>query len=534
MKISLFALCLLASVARATAALPDAYREAAERAVRDGAYRDLAIGWIDGGERSTAFYGEAKAGSAYELGAVTEVFTGLLLAEAAVEGKIRFQMPLREALPGFAFADPALGALTFERLITHHSGLPPVPPNLFPVSLDDPYAGYGETQLGALLANGHVDAAGGYSTLDAGVLARAVSAAYAAKYTNVLGDRVLTPLGLKHTGFDDDGVLAGHARGGAAPHWHFGALAASAGLRSTTADLLDFLQANLRPEASPLRAALLLARQPREMAQGNGVGLGWNVHDSSSGGQTWPVLWRASSTAGFSAFIGFRTDRQQALVLLDDTDVDVSALGMAWLEGDAAPVVAAPSIAPSAISLGDYTGLYQVHGGGEVIVRATDGLLSAQLRGQPAWPLRALADDVFETMGGGFGISFQREAGRVVSAIVSREGANVLVQRLSARAPHIARAAIAMGADALGAFVGDYRLAPDTLARFSVAGGGLVLQTTGHTATSLVAYAPNRFVCADDACLVAFRRDDAGKIVAATIDFAGQERDAARVAWVAP
>ena len=69
---------------------------------------------------------------------------------------------------------------------------------------------------------------------------------------------------MANTGFDDIGLLDGHSRGQVAAHWHFGALAGSAGLRSTLGDLMEFLQANLQPQQSPtLRAALLLSRQPR-------------------------------------------------------------------------------------------------------------------------------------------------------------------------------------------------------------------------------------------------------------------------------
>src|SRR4051812_29368199 len=86
----------------------DAYREAIEAGVRAGAYRDVAVGRIEGTERSMYFVGNASADSRFELGAITEAFTGTLLAQCAYEGRLRLQTSLRERLPQVSFADPEL------------------------------------------------------------------------------------------------------------------------------------------------------------------------------------------------------------------------------------------------------------------------------------------------------------------------------------------------------------------------------------------------------------------------------------------
>src|SRR6185503_20205884 len=155
-------------------------------------------------------------------------------------------------------------------------------------------------------------------------------------------------------------LLVGHAHADAVPHWHFGALAGAAGLRSSVGDLLALLQQNLRPQDSPLRAALLLARQ----AQGGGpqsAGLGWSIVEVPDGEQSWPLVWRASRTAGFATFLGFRTDRQQALVLLGNGDTDLSALGLAWLQQQTPPPLPERGpTAPKSVPGDDYLGLYKL------------------------------------------------------------------------------------------------------------------------------------------------------------------------------
>ncbi|MDR3387807.1 MAG: serine hydrolase [Rudaea sp.] len=536
------ALCVLflSAAARAETALPQGYAQAIEQAVQAGAYPAVGVGWIDGADRDTWFFGSANADSVFEIGAVTEIFSGLLLAQAAYEGKVRLQTPLRELLAAdFAFADPAAGAITLEALATHHAGLPPVPPNLMPLNAEDPYADYAEPALRAFLANYRGIASApdyAYSTLDAGLLGYLLGRAYAANYPKLLNDKVLVPLGMKHSGFDDSpALLGGHARGETAAFWHFGVLAGSAGMRSRVDDLLDFLQLNLRPGDSPLRAALLLARQPRARTRTEELGLGWNIHEVGTGEQAWPLVWRASSTAGFSTFIGFRTDRQQGLVLLANADAGLSSLGMALLQGDSPPPPPpARAPAPTSAQLDAYPGLYQVRSGTEIIVRRRDDNLSAQLGGQPAALLHADGDDVFDAGASGFGISFQREAGRVTNLLLNRDGMHFLAERLSARAPHVERVRIAVDANASNDLVGDYRLDADTLARIGIHRGVLSLQVTGRMAIPLQAFAKDRFACDDDSCELSFKRDAEDRVASVRIDFAGTERDAPQVHWIAP
>jgi CubicO group peptidase (beta-lactamase class C family) len=549
---SLCTLFLVCAAARAEPALPDAYRQALEQGVQSGVYQAVAVGWIDGKERGTWFFGPAQADSAFEIGAVTEVFTGLLLAQAAYEGKLRLQTPIRDLMPAdFPFADPAMGTITLEALATHHAGLPAIPPNLMPGKVDDPYLDFSEQDLRGFLANYHTTSSPSYaySTLNVGLLGYLLGRAYATNYTKLLSDKILLPLEFKHTGFDDSSaLLGGHARGLATAHWHFSSLNGSAGLRSTAGDLLEFLQRNLRPEEAPLRAALLLARQSRAQVSAGEIGLGWNIvqvssppvvkdmiaaGDPATSGQTWPLVWRGSSTAGFSTFIGFRTDRQQALVLLGNTDAGLSPLGLALLKGDAPPPLPpVPAAQPTPQQLAAYPGLYQVRSGVEITVRQRDAQLSAQLSGQPAALLHADNEDVFDAGADGFGISFQRVAGKVTTLLLNREGVNFVAERLSERAPRVTRAPIAVDAKSLPEYIGDYRLDSNALARVILREDKLSLQLTGRAPLPLLAFAKDRFASDDDSCTLTFVRDSTGKVTSMRVDFAGTEVDAPRVRWV--
>jgi CubicO group peptidase (beta-lactamase class C family) len=514
--------------------------------VDSGLYRQLAIGWIDGmltgpDQRQTWFFGNGQkpdADATFEIGAASEIFTGLLLAQAAIDGKAHLDAPLRDLLPkDFAFADAAVGAISLRQLATRRSGLPPVPPNLFPTDARDAYAGFDQAALLSLLANYKLapGAAPGYSILDVGLLGDLLGRAYGQRFSVVLVSRILDPLGMSHTGFGDDArLLPGHGHGLGVPHWHFGALAGAAGLRSSLGDLLLFVQANLMPQQSPLRAALLLSRQPQGDSE-QSVGLGWNTVQVSDGDQTWPLVWRSSRTAGFSVFLGFRTDRQQALVLLGNTDADLSGLGIAWLEARSPPPLQPPPpVMPSAAELAAYPGLYRIATGNDFVVRVGTNGLTAQFPGQFPLDLRAVGHDVFAATGDAFVLSFQREGNAIASVLFGQGGTNVLAQRLSERAPSLARIALATDANKLHEYAGDYRLDATTLLRIAVHGGALSVQATGRAAVALIAFAPDRFADAHSACEIHFLRNDKHEVASLKIVLAGAERSAERVDWQFP
>jgi CubicO group peptidase (beta-lactamase class C family) len=514
---------LFCATAAAAPALPEAQRALLDDGVRSGTLHEVAVGWIDHGESTTAFFGAATAESRFEIGTLTETFSGVLLAQAAFENKLRVHDTLHEQLGGIPLSS-ALAGVTLESLATHRAGLPALPGNLMPDDLDDPYAAYSAADLRAWLVRGETNGAG-YSPLDFGVLGWVLARSYdATDFGAVLHDKVLAPLGLAHTDYDDAGLLPGHARGGGAPRWHFGALAAGAGLRSTLGDLLAFLQTNLKPEASPLRAALLLARQPRD----GGAALGWNIEQSAADGQPWPVLWRASVTAGHAAFIGFRTDRQQALVLLSDDDVDLSAFGMSLLDDRAVPTLPKLHVAAAPpVDAAEFAGLYQIHNGGaELVVRARGAALSAQLAGEPASNLTPLGDDIFDA--DTFLLTFQREGSRIVSVILSRNGVNGVAERLSGRAPQLARAPVDATAAQWDELRGDYVLGRGTLLRIARREDRATLQVTARARVELGAYGKDRFRCLDDSCELRVRRDADGKLCALEVDFAGGVRVATR------
>ncbi len=524
--------------------VPDRYRRVLEEGVANGAYDGVAVGLIDGKQQKTWFFGKHGDSpgepNAYEIGAVTEVFTGILLAQAVLDGKLRLTDPISGLLPaGFPWADPELAATPVVALATQTSGLPATPANLFAIDPDDAYADYTEKDLLAFLANyrpGDWKRDYAYSPLNGALLCVLLGKLYENACSTLLISKVLDPLGLPKTGFGDPAELQqGHAYGREVRHWHFKkAMAGAAGLRSTLPDLMTFLSHNLHPDDSALRGALLLARQSRDQAAAGGLGLGWTIHDVETDQQTWPLAWRASRTGGFSTFIGFRTDRQQALVLLANSAEDLASLGVAWLTGEPPPPAPPPPFVPDAARLARYAGLYRLLNHSEVIVSESGLTLRMQLRGQPAWPLFAVAEDSFVTQGGAVGLSFIRNIDEFSGLLLRANGEFVTGERLSARAPRLQRTAIALDPATLAGYAGDYRLDTNTLLRITAREDGLGAQLSGAARDAMRPYATDRFTDADGQNGLVFERDEKGHIVAVVLDLAGGERKATHANWRVP
>ena len=97
------------------------------------------------------------ADSLYALGALTQVFTGTLLALLVDRNEARLDTPLQELIPRSLLPDEAAGRITLEQLATHTSGMPYDPPNLRTPQWNpaDPYGHYNATLFGDFLRGYH-------------------------------------------------------------------------------------------------------------------------------------------------------------------------------------------------------------------------------------------------------------------------------------------------------------------------------------------------------------------------------------------
>ena len=91
---------------------------------------------------------EPDQDTVYEIGSISKVFTGILLAQAVQNGEVKLDDPLSKYLPA-GIAAPALDGqeVLIWHLTTHTSGLPRMPENMGDVDLNNPFAKFGKDAL---------------------------------------------------------------------------------------------------------------------------------------------------------------------------------------------------------------------------------------------------------------------------------------------------------------------------------------------------------------------------------------------------
>ncbi|MFE7764800.1 serine hydrolase domain-containing protein [Streptomyces sp. NPDC057438] len=132
-----------------------------------------------------------------EIGSLTKVLTGTVLARLAAEGAVGFDTPLEDCLDEV----PCGTGITLRHLAEHTSGLPRLPAGP-PGPPDDPYLPFTEAALRESLRGLDRLTAGRvgereYSNLGYAVLGSALTAVTGRSYQELVDRHVLAPLGLE-------------------------------------------------------------------------------------------------------------------------------------------------------------------------------------------------------------------------------------------------------------------------------------------------------------------------------------------------
>lgn len=144
------------------------------------------------------------AGSVLEIGSITKVFTGTLLADMAQRGEVGLDEPVATLMPASVAVPSRNGRqITLADLATHTSGLPRDPTNLAPKDPVQPYADYTVDQLYDFLAHATLTRDPGtqyeYSNVGTGLLGHAPALRAGRGYEQLVRERILDPIGMRST-----------------------------------------------------------------------------------------------------------------------------------------------------------------------------------------------------------------------------------------------------------------------------------------------------------------------------------------------
>jgi CubicO group peptidase (beta-lactamase class C family) len=375
-----------------------------------------------------------NASTVFEIGSVTKVFTGTLLARMVLDSVVALDEPVAELLPDSVAVPERNGRkITLLDLATQSSGLPRLPGNLHPADPSNPYADYSVGQLYEFLSGYQLDRDPGrsyeYSNLGMGLLGFALGQKAGSDYAAALRQRVLDPLELKDTRIDlspsmRQRLAQGHGPAGfPVANWDIPTLAGAGALRSTANDMLSFLAANL-DSAGPIGEAAEMAREPLRPAGAPRmrIGLAWHILHKVSR----TIVWHNGETGGYHSFIGFDPDARRGVVVLSNSATSIDDIGMHLLDPSSPLTSVDRPVAVDTVILESYVGTYQFTPQFSIEITRSGSSLFARATGQARLPIFPRSQTDFYLREIPASITFHLDSlGAVVGLVLHQNGNDV-------------------------------------------------------------------------------------------------------------
>lgn len=269
----------------------------------------------------------------YEIGSITKTFTGTLLALAILKGEMNAEDPAQNYLEKLTLPTRGDEVIRLGNLTDHTSSLPRMPDNFSPADPLNPYADYTIEDMYEFLESVELSRDIGsqyeYSNLAQGLLGHILSLKAGKSYEDLVQTRILKPLNMIESSITfTDGMIKNlalpYSNSVEVKNWDIPTLAGAGAIRSSTSDMLKYLEANLGLKESDLYSAMQLAHTPRHNKAGlMQVGFGWHIKPEEEGN----IIWHNGGTGGYRAFAGFVSESKSGVVVLTNSNVSIDDIG---------------------------------------------------------------------------------------------------------------------------------------------------------------------------------------------------------------
>ncbi|MFN2567169.1 MAG: serine hydrolase [Gemmatimonadaceae bacterium] len=371
--------------------------------------------------------------SVFEIGSITKVFTGILLADLVDRGLVSLNDPVAKHLPAGTKVPTRNGReITLLDLSTHRSSLTRMPTNMvadaagaYPkYSIQDLYAFLAEHQLRRDIGSEYE-----YSNIAVALLGHVLERVTGKPYEELVQERILRPLGMTMTSTKVEGPIrewmtVGHdERGFVAPYREWPELPAMGALRSNAEDLLRFVAANVGPADSRLERVMRSAQEPRNTVNPNtDIGLNWQIMKFGNK----KIIAHGGATQGFRAFVGFDPDARVGAVVLANypaptADFVLHLINPSIPLSGAAVAERVEVDVPESV-LRKYVGEYELRPTFAINVTLENGRLFAQATGQPKAPIFAESETKFFYRVVNAQLSFTRDTSGAVTGLILHQG----------------------------------------------------------------------------------------------------------------
>ena len=365
----------------------------------------------------------------FQIGSVSKVFVGLLLADMARRGEVSLDDPAQKYLPRGVTMPQRGRPITLLDLSTHRSGLPSMPDNFRLEADPNPVEAYTVDDLWQFLSRYQLTREPGekyeYSNLAVSLLGRLLARRAGKDYETLLKERVLEPLGMRSSAITPSAAMNKRLAPGHDHYlqpvyvWEMRTLQASGSLRSTANDMLRFVSAYLGEPRTRLSDSMALQLRTRFPENGASA-LGWGVQKigereihTHEGGKT-----------GYRSAASFDLRTRTGIVVLQNarTDDRPTALALHLLTGRALPPVPEapppkPVVRVAPETLQRYAGRYCARDGMVRVVHKRDHLRVSYRDGDEGLEFLAAGDREFFYSPGNDDITFEVDASGAVTGM---------------------------------------------------------------------------------------------------------------------
>ncbi len=352
----------------------------------------------------------------YRIGSVTKMYTAVLLMQLVEEGKLALSTPLHRFFPQV----PGAEKITVEMMLRHRSGLANFTDDLA-FQRAQAYKAWSRKDLLAYIASlppaFPPDSTAAYSNSGYILLGYIIEDLRGAPYAQVVENRILRPLGLRHTRYSTQPKAPDEARSlgwtgtawEAQLTWHGSVVGAAGALAATAPDAARFADALFYGR---LISAQSLRTLQTKKAGGSGLmsvyGMGvfpipfyehtaWGHTGGIDGYHTVLCHFPADSLSVAFCMAGQRYPMN---------DILVGVLSAVFNKPYALPDFSAPAAVSEAV-LRRYEGTWVASGFPlKLTLRVKEGGLFAQAPGQGEFPLQPKSDTVFFFDGAGITLTF--------------------------------------------------------------------------------------------------------------------------------
>jgi CubicO group peptidase (beta-lactamase class C family) len=375
----------------------------------------LVIGRLQGTNRSIVAVGTMAltnsrpidGDTVFEIGSVTKVFTGMLLADMANRGEVQPDDLATKYLPTTVKMPSRNGqVITLAHLASHRSGLP-----------REPGANYSREKVFEFLSSYDLTRDPGsayeYSNLGMGLLGDLLAQRAGVSYEQLVMGRICEPLGMNDTRIKPSDEMQNRLATGhdyelnPAKMRDFVTFVGAGGLRSTANDFLKFLAAVLNPRDDRVSKAIKVSQAARTNTGVVGeVAWAWHFKTVSD-----EIIWHSGKTGGFHSFMGVNRKRNRAVVIFSNCAHSIDTLGFRLLD---------PLGEPDESTLERYVGTYELEPTFAFTISRERYETYLELTGQAKGQIFPMGRDQFYSEAGLL-LSFKTNASGAVTEMILRD-----------------------------------------------------------------------------------------------------------------